>query len=191
MTCRNDKTRQCKSSGSNFKSLEDIVDAYIKDHRKKAEAELYFYKDLPFEEVVRQAAQAKGAWNGIHSHQKLVGASRLSKFADHFSGVLPELKKATSFENLYDTVEAEAKKVCDNAELMIYDTTLRIGAYLKIEPEKVYLHRGAKKGAENLSIAPRGRRAIAVEELPLAFRKLKPREIEDCLCIYKDAFKIL
>lgn len=189
MTCKKDNLHQCKSSKKDFKSLEDIVADYIEKYREDAEAELCFYENLQLEEVVSLAAQAKGIWNGIHSHQKLVGASRLSEFASHLSGVLPELKQATSFEKIYDAVESEARKVFYEAELTVYDTALRIGATLRIEPKNVYLHRGAKDGAKNLGIALRGRRSISVDELPPAFRKLKPREIEDCLCIYKDAFQ--
>jgi len=194
MTCKKDNIRQCKSSRKNFKSLEDIVAAYEKDRQEEAEKELQYYVELPsFEDVVKQAALAKGPWEGTHDHQNKYGvAARLPEFAESLLEALPELKKSASFDELYNAIEA--RRVYRVGKLTVYDTALRIGANLKIEPTNVYLHRGAKKGAEYLGITPRGRRFISVDELCdklrfTAFRKLKPREIEDCLCIYKDAFK--
>jgi hypothetical protein len=71
-------------------------------------------------------------------------------------------------------------------ELMVYDTALRIGAFLKLEPVSVYLHAGTKTGAKALGLTVSGKKNINVTDLPKEFRKLKPHEIEDCLCIYKD-----
>lgn len=188
MTCKTDKTHQCKSCDRNLKSLENIVACYIEKHRRRAEEELHSYaKKTSFQEVVSMAATAKGPWNGIHDHQKRVGGLKLSEFTEHLSGILSELKQSTSFEELYNAIEV--RKITGVGELTVYDTALRIGAYLKIEPENVYLHRGAKEGAENLSRYLRGRKSISVDELPPAFHKLRPREIEDCLCICKKAFQ--
>lgn len=186
MTCRDKKTRKCKPFGSNFKRLEDVVACYIEKHRSRAEEELRFYAEKPsFREVVNMAAMAIGPWEGIHGHQNVRGvASRLPEFAESLLGALPELEKSASFNELYNAVKA--RKVDGVGDLTLYDTALRIGAYLKIQPDMVFLHCGAKKGAKNLGIALRGRRSISVDELPSAFRKLKPHEIEDCLCIYQE-----
>lgn len=67
---------------------------------------------------------------------------------------------------------------------MVYDTALRIGAKLDLEPEVVYLHRGTRSGmgALGLNIS---RPFIELHELPRELRSLRPHEIEDCVCIYK------
>ena len=67
---------------------------------------------------------------------------------------------------------------------MVYDTALRIGAKLGLEPEVVYLHRGTRSGMKALGLDV-GRPFIEVDELPQALRSLRPHEIEDCVCIYK------
>ena len=67
---------------------------------------------------------------------------------------------------------------------MVYDTALRIGAKLGLEPEVVYLHRGARSGMKALGLGA-GRLFVEVYELPHELRSLRPHEIEDCVCIYK------
>lgn len=170
-------------------SLKDIVADYIKNKRKVVEAERRFYAEkTSFQEVVSLAAKAKGPCNGIHPHQRRVGAKRLSEFAKSLLEALPDLKKLKSFEELYNAVEA--RKIEGVGELTVYDTALRIGWYLKIEPEKVYLHCGAKKGAKNLGVGE-GEKTISADKFPSDFHKFKPYEIEDCLCIYKDSLLLL
>ena len=68
----------------------------------------------------------------------------------------------------------------------MYDTALRIGAFLRLESDAVYLHCGVTTGAAHLGFA-RSRMRIEVGELPPSLRGLKPYQVEDILCIYKDA----
>jgi hypothetical protein len=67
---------------------------------------------------------------------------------------------------------------------MVYDTALRIGAKLGLEPDVVYLHRGTRSGVKVLGMDA-GRPFVRPDELPDELRVLRPHEIEDCLCIYK------
>lgn len=195
VACKKNNLRHCKSSRKNFQNLEEIVATYIEKYRIEVKKDLHFYaQKTSFQEVVSLAAAAKGRWHGIHGHQNKYGvALKLPMFAQNLLKVLPELEKLTNFKELYDAVEA--RKIKGVGQLTIYDTALRIGANLKIEPKNVYLHCGTKEGAKNLAknfeIALRGKRFISVDELPPAFRKLKPLEIEDCLCIYKDDLKTI
>jgi hypothetical protein len=68
---------------------------------------------------------------------------------------------------------------------MVYDTALRIGAYLHLKPELVYLHAGTRIGARNLGFDSSAE-FIATRNFPDEFRCLSASEIEDVLCIYKD-----
>ena len=72
--------------------------------------------------------------------------------------------------------------------MAIYDTALRIGAKLHLEPDQVYLHRGTREGARRLGIGS-SERSIPANRLPPPLRQLKAREIEDVLFIYKDEFR--
>ncbi len=55
--------------------------------------------------------------------------------------------------------------------------------YLGIEPDLVYLHRGARQGAAVLGL---NGATLDPKQLPKSFRQLTPAEIEDVLCIYKN-----
>jgi len=77
-----------------------------------------------------------------------------------------------------------------DAELTVYDTAQRLGAYMGKEPEVVFLHRGTRVGARALGFAG-SLLFILPSKLPGEFRKLNPSEIEDCLCIYANDFKRL
>lgn len=63
---------------------------------------------------------------------------------------------------------------------------MRLGAYLKKLPDRVYLHRSTRLGVEALGLVVAGQKWIGVEELPPPFRGLAAYEIEDVLCSYKD-----
>ena len=80
-----------------------------------------------------------------------------------------------------------------------YDTSLRIASHLKNrEPEHIYLHAGARKGASALGIKiveDNGdwRKYIDVPELRELSEidsSLKPRDYEHILCINKNKFPI-
>ena len=71
---------------------------------------------------------------------------------------------------------------------MIYDTAHRIGAFLGLEPEHVYVHAGTTVGAKALGLKSIDG-WVAMDDLPEVFRKLKPYEVEDFLCIYKKKLK--
>ena len=75
--------------------------------------------------------------------------------------------------------------------LTTYDIVAAIAAYLKLEPDEVYLHAGALEGARHLGIRVGGRRSIPVREMPPALGRLSPAEAEDVLRIYKDVFSRL
>jgi hypothetical protein len=63
-------------------------------------------------------------------------------------------------------------------ELAVYDTSLRLGAWLKKSPTLVYLHAGTRKGARALGLDVK-RGYLEMKELPKPIRMLKPCEVED------------
>jgi hypothetical protein len=50
----------------------------------------------------------------------------------------------------------------------------------------IYLHAGTREGARRLGLDTSGP-TLGVDEIPKGLCALTPREIEDVLCIYKDA----
>ena len=72
-------------------------------------------------------------------------------------------------------------------DLTIYDTALRIGVNLGLWPTRVYLHSGTRVGARALGLNWRAPH-IEPDDCPAELQLLRPHEIEDCLCIFKDRF---
>jgi hypothetical protein len=95
-----------------------------------------------------------------------------------------DLGGCETFDELHTAVRSSIGAIRGIADLTIYDTSLRIGAKLGLEPDKVYLHAGTREGARGLRLDYR-RPFFELAALPRPFRRLKPREIEDCLCIFK------
>ena len=65
---------------------------------------------------------------------------------------------------------------------------MRIGSYLGVFPQQVYLHAGTAEGAKALGIET-NIGYLEVEDLHSILEQLEPHEIEDFLCIFKDDFK--
>jgi hypothetical protein len=97
---------------------------------------------------------------------------------------LPALRAASSFDELFDLVNALISPIPKIGELAVYDTALRIAARFGLEPEKVYVHAGTRDGARALGF-DRRRSVIEMDELPKPMRRLSGRETEDLLCRYK------
>jgi len=117
-----------------------------------------------------------------HPHQYRIPHAQLEKAR---AGLLSaDLASASTFDELYRRVAETIGSIERIGELAVYDTAFQIGAFLRLEPDLVYLHRGTRDGARALGVG-RGRTSLTVDELPPDFRRLRPYEIEDCLCIYK------
>ncbi len=99
-----------------------------------------------------------------------------------------DLGSCRSFDDLHSLVDSLIREIRMVGALVVYDVSHRIGAHLELEPERVYLHAGTRKGTRALGLG-RGRDALDLAELPGEFGRLTPAEAEDCLCIYKEAIR--
>ncbi len=95
-----------------------------------------------------------------------------------------QLSAAADFEILFQVVKTNISQIRKIGELACYDIAHRIGAYLHIYPDGVYLHAGTRAGAKALGIKAKAN-VIQVTALPPEFRRLTAAQIEDCLCIFK------
>ena len=164
---------------------ERAVSDYIKHHRDDAARELCFYRSMPtLARAIRRAALARTADGGKHPHQWRIPPCVLREFGAQLARRERGLSEAGSFDELHEAVRGVGVPIRGIGELVVYDTALRIGAWLDIRPARVYLHRGTREGAEAVRIDHR-RSTVAVSDLPSSFARLAPHEIEDCLCIFK------
>jgi len=168
--------------------LAAIVDEYIRDHQDGADREQrWFAIQRDLRSAVEVAALAQSPGGKRLSHQWRIPGRVLQESHRRLIQKLPELKKARSFDAIFDLVAATIDPIRGIGELAVYDTAVRIAAYLGLEPDKVYLHAGTRKGARRLGLSA-SVPYLEVSQLPTEFRRLKPREIEDVLCIYKHRF---
>lgn len=166
-------------------TLREIVADYIRCCRDNAEQEQRWYAiQRKLEEAVSRAALAVSPSGKRLSHQRRIPQAVLAESRRRLVASLHALSNAQSFEALHGIVTAAIGPIFGVGELTVYDTTLRIGAKLQLEPTVVFLHAGTRAGARRLGLNV-SREFIPVTEFPRAFQKLKPREIEDVLCIYK------
>lgn len=182
-----------------FADFDSMVRDYIvgdghRSHRGDAEKELASFRkkpDFDFESCVKQAGLARTQNGEKLRHQNRIPLDTLRGWAEALLRKCESMCSCRTFEALFEIVENEGRALPGIGELVVYDTALRIGAYHGLEPEEVFLHRGTRGGAKALGFdgSRRSIRPDEFHELDTAFRRLKPREIEDCLCIYKRALK--
>jgi hypothetical protein len=93
-----------------------------------------------------------------------------------------KITNAKDFDELFDIIKTNRPKGA--GELITYDVALSIGYYLKLYPEKVYVHAGAKKGLENILNRKYHGDRINKNELPEPFCScnLDCILLEDFLC---------
>jgi hypothetical protein len=183
------KQTDCTPIKRRAQSLSDVVDLYITNHRYKADREMDLFRiQRHLEDVIVKAGTARTAKNKCHDHQRRVGNIALNRFAKQLLRFKNAIGTAKGFEELFAIIDKVGQKLPRIGELTIYDTAHRIGSYLELEPTKVYLHTGTREGARNLGTKA-NRPYLEVSDLPKEFGRLKPSEIEDCLCIHKSKLR--
>lgn len=175
-----------------FSSYDEIVSDYIAKCRQKRKVELKFYAKQP--SIVRSievcAMAIRGTDGKRHNHQRLIPKKTLQSWKKMLLAKAPRLKRLKQRGNFNELFEEICNsKIKGIGELTVYDTALRIGAYLNVKPLTIYLHAGTRKGAQTLGMDYKKQIYLDMKKFNKAFQRLKAYEIEDCLCIYKDNFK--
>jgi hypothetical protein len=168
----------------NEKKIESIIKAYRSLKNQHPDVWLSDCENAEaLDHAIETAATAKNSAGKKHSHQHRIPNAILDQFAIRILGKVNEVAGCTDFHSLLSIIER--CKIKGISELTIYDTAQRIGCYLKIHPERIYLHRGTRKGAEIL-LGKIKNKYITINQLPRPFHSnLSAAEIEDILCIYK------
>lgn len=165
----------------------------VKEYNSKNKDSLYskleqFQQANSLSSVIEKAGRAIDFNGRRFRHQWRLTNKALSQALSELKKSSKKINACKNFDELLSLIESTAGRVFGIGELYNYDTALRIGAYLGLFPEQVYLHRGVIKGARKLGLNTK-RRSIPLEELPIEFHKLTASEAEDILCIYKDKFE--
>lgn len=183
------KTTCDKKSSENLEesSLDDLVSRFIRYNRQDSAKDLRFFaSQRTLKDTVAKAALAKLPGGRKHSHQYRIPSASLNEAKERL--LKTDLSRAKSFDELHEIVKEIIQDIHMIGALTIYDTAHRIGAYLGLRPDKVYLHRGTLAGAQALGLNCSSG-TLKVTELPAPLRRLSPDEIENFLCIYKGDLK--
>lgn len=134
--------------------------------------------------AIIQAALSVDHLDKKHPHQYRLKREYLQNFGNNLVQHIESIESAENFEVLITKIRSY--RVYGIGELAVYDTAVRIGAFLDIWPNRIYLHAGAKIGALALN-ANISSDIISKNDLPPEFRipDLSCYELEDILCIYK------
>lgn len=168
-------------------TFDEIVNDYIRTQRSYTGEEMMdFAKEPAPSAAIRRAALCERKDGKRHHHQRRIPRALLEHVEAKLQAIRPKLSNAADFAALHRLVDEEIGSIKGIGALTIYDIAHRIGAYFRKAPKLVYVHAGVRVGARALGI--RGD-SFDPKILPKPFARLKPSEIEDCLCIYKNELR--
>lgn len=174
---------------SELRTLRDIVDDYVEHVRPRAcERLAYYATQLSLDHVREVVASWRREDGTVEPHQRRVSHDAKAEAGQR----IRHLKAADteSFEALFTRVQEAIGSIHGIGPLCVYDVALRIGALLGFPPAEVYLHRGSLAGARALGLDVTAR-SLPLSAFPAELRRLHAWEIENFLCVYKDALRRL
>lgn len=175
------------SKSKHLQSVSSIIDDYIANFQYKLQLEREYWADhVNLKNAIRAAAMSEYPLGKRHRHQRRFKKVTLELTAERLCDA--SLPIDGTFDQLHEAVRAAISCIHGVGDLAVYDIANRIGCYLRVQPDRVYLHAGARDGARAFEL---NSGSIQKSELPSEFERLSCAEIEDCLCVYKDCFKRL
>jgi hypothetical protein len=178
-------TTGCRSPKSGkARTLESLVAEYCKRYPRGSDLETKLFRDMPSDELaIRHAASARDEDGRCFDHQRRVVQPARRKAEVILMATIGRLRCCTTFHALHTLLSELLLPVPGLGALYVYDTALRLGAYLRLSPKYIYLHAGTRVGAKALGLAchlP----YLQKENVPSALRALTADEIESFLCIF-------
>jgi hypothetical protein len=168
-----------------------VVAAYIRDYRPDANRLRQFFRRCPtLERAIEYAARCKLPSDKRHPHQYRITAAVLAEAERRLRACATQLRERQTFAELHKCVQDQIGGVRGIGPLTVYDVANHLGAHLRLAPKAVYLHAGTAGGARALRLDHLAE-TLDPAELPTAFRRLRPHEIEECLCLYQDELEAI
>ena len=178
--------------------------------RDKTDQVVRFCADAPdFATAVRRAVEARDAVGKHHNHQSKVDITARRKFGAKIIKRRKEIERLVQWSkanpvksgldgySCFDAIHDLLDEIKPRGigPVTVYDVATRVGAYLGIEPESVYLHAGVKQGIKALeekgimdsgtSRLPR----VPMYLFPPPWDEMKADDVEDMLCTYREVFE--
>lgn len=182
------RNRRVSRGGS---GLALLVREYRDNHKLRLDRLLAFYRNQnSLEDAINTAGLAMDYDCRKHSHQWRIPKGVLEDTKNILLRNRNRIARCRTFDGLIALVKGKTGGVSNFGELCVYDAALRIGSYIGVYPREVYLHAGTKKGCRALDLNWQGR-TLATKQLPRTIQALRPWEIEDFLCIYKEQIRAM
>jgi hypothetical protein len=110
----------------------------------------------------------------------------LIAFADKLMTLESEFANVKSFDEIYDIVKRTNQTGIN--EITVFDTAFRIGSYLNLFPDKIYLTSGTRIGAEHLLGKLDDKNTLLPTDFPNPFQRkdLSIADIEDILYVCRN-----
>ncbi len=175
-------TDSCPRTNGRGQTLTQLIADYKRNYGDRQRARREPYRD--FANLTEAIRYATGSIGKVPDHQRRVGRRILTQASNRLLRNQAQIEACESFDELLNRIEQQTADIRRFGSLAAYDTAWRLGMYLGLAPERVYLHAGTAKGAKALGLTT-PRRYLEMHELPKPFRRLEPWECEDFLCIYK------
>ena len=167
------------------KHFNTLVSEYLNKEYIKLECEkIFFQEQSNLKDAIIFATISKKCFGKKHNHQQRIPNTVLKNFKNKVLGQINRIKGVQTFEELF--VIIQSCKIFGIGILTIYDVSLRIGFYLAIFPEKLYLQAGSKIGYQNLI----GGQIISEYEVEnyINHKNISYYHFENFLCLYRDQF---
>ena len=119
----------------------------------------------------------------MHDHQRRVGKQKLDEGLKICLSYNRQPDSFNNFHDIYYWIESITKSTYRLGYVTAYDVARRLGAWLDMQPEMVYLHAGAADGAKKLGIEGE---MVSLNDFPDEIQNLGATHAENFLCIYKD-----
>ena len=184
---------------------EDFQWRYVE--RKKTDQVIEYCRQAEhWDTAVQRAVEARDADGKHHNHQSKVDITARRLFGRRIvnrakRGHMP----VDNFDEFHDYLHHI--RPYGIGPVTVYDVAVRIGAYLGIEPQSVYMHAGVRQGFKAMAEAmdrattegdavhyiqdPRWRRAdrIPIDAFQRPLNKMRADDVEDILCTYRQVFE--
>lgn len=170
------------------RDLSKIIRAYRRLKRSKPDTWIeYSKKQKTLSLAIQCAANSVNELGKRHHHQRRLKKADLNYFGVILKANEKDIHNCTDFDSLYTLIFTLKPKGI--GELTAYDTAIRIGAYMNLWPDRIYLHAGTRVGATKL-VGKLSEKTITKSILPIPLKNsdLDCYELEDLLCIYKNEF---
>jgi hypothetical protein len=183
--------------------VEDFQWRYV--DRKKTDQVIEYCREADtFTLAVQRAVESRDAMGKHHNHQSKVDITARRLFGKKIVtrtklGMIP----VDDFDDFHDALDEI--KPYGIGPVTVYDVAVRVGAYLGIEPQSVYMHAGVRQGMKSLLYAIYNRDGhkalrllvlsdyrephVAVKNFPKPLNRMKADDVEDILCTYREVFE--